>query len=69
MSVADNIRIQQMQVAAATHAALEGRIAQLASRAPHMLAEGGPGFVVESTVITLPGDGRLRFQGTLEVVE
>lgn len=50
-------------------AALERHIAHLAARAPHMLAEGGPGFVIEGGTITLPGGARLRFQGTLEIVE
>lgn len=69
MSAADAARIQRDQQQAAAHAALEEHIAQLAARAPHMVAEGGPGFVIARTTITLPGGGRLRFEGTLEIDE
>ena len=68
MSARDAALIQQDQQRAAAHAALEAKIAQLAARAPHMVVEGGPGFVVESATITLPGGGRLRFTGMLEIV-
>ncbi|WP_439596482.1 hypothetical protein [Falsiroseomonas sp.] len=67
--MADVDLVQQHQQHAAAHAALEVQIAQLAARAPHMVVEGGPGFMIVGTVITLPGGGRLRFEGTLEIVE
>ncbi|MDO9499015.1 hypothetical protein [Falsiroseomonas sp.] len=64
---ADASRIQQDQQRAAAHAALEPFIAHLAACAPHMVVEGGPGFVVARATITLPGGARLRFEGTLEI--
>jgi hypothetical protein len=66
--IADLTRILREHQAAAAHAALERQVAHLAARAPYMVQEGGPGFVIETTVITLPGGARLRFEGTLEIM-
>lgn len=66
--IAEPARIRREQQRAAAQAALEEHIAQLADHAPHMLSEGGYGFVVARAVITLPG-GSLRFEGTLEILE
>jgi len=67
--IAEQQAIAEEVAQAVLLAGLEQQAALLAAEVPHLLADGGPRFVLHTARLTLPGGEAITFRGSLEVAE